>query len=293
MNRRQLAAIGLGLLGYALPSGGTEEHVLTVYQALATSPEIAIQPVSYLTRFGAEEETTLQALSWPSALTNPEGDQAVPTDLNWASILGVTFVLEYRDMGWRLDMDLTQMKAIPPFAKERLAMDWGRAEVLERLLNAAERNLQSVGLFDCPVNVIGEKAHHDLKAFKPPLVLNPIADAWGPWTFKALRRTYPDGDLHALAAKSLLDEDALHTIFLILCGETHTEEAEKEKAQLVGQLLGRLGDARFAAVLKEAETQVQEEILATLKGAPAPGRGEDGGSLRVWFPRTFGIEIKR
>ena len=69
-------------------SRATEEHLLTVYQALATSAEDAIGPVTYVTWYGALEETTMEAICWPAVLASPHKD-AMARDLNWASMLGI------------------------------------------------------------------------------------------------------------------------------------------------------------------------------------------------------------
>jgi hypothetical protein len=45
----------------------TEDHTLTVFQVLVTQGnEATVAPVTYVTWYGAEQETTLSALCWPA-----------------------------------------------------------------------------------------------------------------------------------------------------------------------------------------------------------------------------------
>lgn len=274
-------------------SRATEEHLLTVYQALTTSAE-AIGPVTYVTWYGALEESTVEAVCWPAVLASPHKD-AVLEDVNWASVLGIQTRLEQvQEGGWKLTLDLTKLKLIPESLNAKLVdQDGARVKALEWVVQAIEKNLKMLGVFDCAVSVLGEQAHDDLKAFAPPMKLNAVVDSWGPWTYTNLRKTYPDGDLHQLAAGSLVVPERLHTIFLILSSETASAEGQKDMTALLKALLARIGDQGFAAVLKEAESEVQKHILKALAIAPTTASaGDPGLAWRDLFPRTFAIGIK-
>lgn len=277
-----------------LPGQATEEHLLQVYQALATSSTVEISQVTYLTWYGAMEETTLEAVGWPAHLESPHED-ASKEDVNWASVLGIKLRLNRAPESeqWRLTVDLTGMKAVPQRLRaERLDEEVDRAFLLQRVLEAAEKNLNLVGVFDCQVSIRGEQAHEDLKDFVAARELNVLEDVWGPWKYKALRKTYPDGDLHQLAAQSLVHAESLRTIFFVLSSEDDGAEARLEGGVFLRELLARVGDEVFARVLGNSETLVQERVLSVLSSTP-PHDPDLGVDWRAWFPRTAGIGAKR
>lgn len=278
-----------GLLLSAGTGFATEEHLLTVYQALVTKPDAEIGPVTYVTWYGALEESTLDAMTWPAVLDSPHED-AVKEDLNCASLLGIKLRLhQSEEEGWRLTVDLTEMKEIPAKVKaERLAEETGRGVLLQRILEAAERNLKELGIYDCRLSVRGAQAYEDLREMSFAPVINVIGDAWGEWTYKSLPRKYPDGDLRQLAARSLVRPESLHTIFIILSSETYTPEEEVERNDFLRRLLVSAGDVTFARVLGNAEALVQKRVVQALTPAPADD-ADRGIQWRAWFPRTFGI----
>lgn len=244
----------------------TEERLFTVYQPLATSPEIEIVAVTYLTSFGAIEESTVAGVAWPALLgAGQEGTRS--SDLNLASILGVGVNLEFHDDGpWTITVDVSHLKPLPKsLREERLMEEIGRQQVLEKTLQAIERNLVQVGVFDCPLVVTGVASQEDLKDWHYPKTLNRAESVWGPWTFKALPSRYDEGSLHAFAAQSLFVHSKLSTIFLIAAGERFTKEAEAEMASLLQSLLIRIGDDAFGEVLRQAEDEVRDRVQALLK----------------------------
>ena len=268
-----------GWLGLGLVTGSaTEEHLLTVYQSLAVqATEATVGQVSYATWYGAEEETTLAAMAWTMILSSPHEEPST-SDRNWASVLGIEFNLERREQGWRLTMDLSKMKPIP----ERLLSEvedgpLDRESIVESLLVAADKNLLAVGVFDCDLSVLGEKSHADLAKLTFPPKLNSAEALWGSWSHPDLRRQYPEGDLHQLAARSLVQPESLLTIFLIVSSETQPPEA---MGAFLQQLLARVGDDAFARILKDSETLVQERILSALDTASTGKR---------LFPKTYAL----
>jgi hypothetical protein len=194
-----------------------------------------------------------------------------------------------------LVIDLTKLKPVPVSWKEtRLdGEDGGRAFLLERVLEALEANFRMLGIFDCEVSVLGEKAHEDLRAWAVPERLNRLSEVWGPWRFPDLPLKYPEGDLRELAARSLTHTPTLQTIFLLVSGETFSPEAEIEKGRFLRRLLARTGDDAFAGMLESMETLVRKRICEGL--FPADRSPESQGWLR-WregFPRTFGLRVTR
>ena len=245
----------------------TEHHTLTVYQALSIrATESTIAPITYVTWYGAEQESTLSALCWPAIVGTPHDDVA-KGDRNWASLLGLKSDLVRREDGWRLTLDLTKLK--PASARPEVAGSGRevRVTILESILVAAEKNLLAVGVFDCELSVLGEGAHEDLKDLEIPKTLNPVSKVWGPWAYPDLRKTYPDGDLQALAAHSLTHSESLDTLFLILSSETHSAAGEIALKALLKELLARVGDDRFAQALNDSETLVQERIVKAIGGS--------------------------
>jgi hypothetical protein len=266
----------LPLIGLSLASAwGTEDHTLTVYQALSIpAADTIIAPVTYITWYGAEQETTLSALCWPAVIGTPHEEMAT-VDRNWGSLLGITSTLAQREEGWRLTLDLTKLKPVPELGEVDESDKELRVMVLEAIFEAAGKNLLAVGVFDCELSVLGEGAHEDLKALTIPKTLNPVAAVWGPWTYEALRKKYPDGDLHELAALSLTQPQSLQTLFVILSSETQSAEGTKAMHQFLLEVLARVGDDEFAQALDTSETLVQESIAKAL--------GKDGIRL---FPKT-------
>ncbi len=282
--RSHLFAILLTAIGLVIQANATEEHLLSVYQPLLTSPEIEIELVTYVTWYGGMEESTMAAMAWPAMLDSPHKERN-KRDLNIASLLGVKLLLEEGETeGWRVTLDLTEFKALSDdLRKERLAEKIGRPEVIERVLNAASKNLGRVGIFDCALNVLGEEAHEDLKGMTFPGHLNPVAEVWGAWTFKHLPKTLVDGNLHQLVAQCLLAPQALDTIFLIVSGEDWSAESRAEWGDLLRQLMGRLGDETFARHLSKAEDEVRRGVFALLQ----PATKEKDESLQLDMPGLF------
>jgi hypothetical protein len=238
----------------------TEDHTLTVFQVLVTQGnEATVAPVTYVTWYGAEQETTLSALCWPAIIGSPHDDVA-SEDRNWASLLGLKSTLIKRDDAWRLTFDLTKLKPIPSRPEVAGSGDDVRATILEHIFAAASKNLLAVGVFDCELSVLGEGAYKDLATLDIPKVLNPVSATWGPWTYKDLRKTYPDGDLHHLAARSLTHIESLHTLFLILSSEKQSAEGKTAMSDFLKEVLARVGDDKFAQILKDSESLVQTRI---------------------------------
>lgn len=269
----------------------TEEHLVSIYQALATSPEIPIGPIAYWTWYGGEEETTVEGMTWPVVINSPHPETQA-RDVNWTSLLGIGLRLDRSPENrreaapWRLTVDLTSLKKVPEDLRESLGEGHGRAFVLERILKAAEMNLKALGIFDCRLSLHGEAAHEDLKEFRHEPVLNRVSEVWGEWSYASLPRNYPEGDLWHLAAGSLVRTEKLLTIFLILSSEPLSGDAEKDAAQFLFQLLTKIGDENFSKVLSQAESLVQERVLKQLGLAAAsdPNRRVE---RRQWFPKTF------
>ena len=255
------------VVGLCLASvDATEDHALTVYQAITTQgTEVTIAPVTYVTWYGAEQETTLSALCWPAIIGTPH-DNVSTEDRNWASLLGLKSTLIKREEGWRLTLDLSKLKPIPSRPEVAGSGEDLRVTILEQIFAAASKNLLAVGVFDCELSVLGEGAHDDLKALKIPKTLNPVSAIWGPWTYTDLRKTYPDGDLHHLAARSLTQTESLHTLFLILSSESYSDEGKVAMGAFLREALARVGDDKFAQVLKDSETLVRERIAEALAG---------------------------
>ena len=244
----------------------TEEHTFTVHQVLTTQgSETTIAPVTYVTWYGAEQETMLSALCWSAIIGSPHDDVA-KEDRNWANLLGLKSNLAKRDEGWRLTLDLTKLKPIPPRPEVAGSSDDVRVTILEQIFQAASKNLLAVGVFDCELFVLGESAHDDLKTLKIPKTLNPVSATWGPWKYADLRKTYPDGDLHHLAARSLTQIESLHTLLLILSSESQSAEGKIAMSAFLKEVLARVGDDKFAQALKDSETLVQERIAKALAG---------------------------
>jgi len=273
------AAVWLGVL----LASATEEHTLTVYQALSIrATDSTIAPVTYATWYGAEQESTLSALCWPAIIGTPH-DEVAKEDRNWGSLLGLKSDLVRREDGWRLTLDLTNLKQVPT-SPEAAKSDKGlRASILESIVMAAEKNLLAVGVFDCALSVLGEGAHEDLKELKIPQTLNPVSKVWGPWKYPDLRKTHPDGDLQALAAQSLTHTESLHTLFLILSSETHSPAGEVAMTTLLVELLTRVGDDKFAQALNDSESLVQERIMKALSGS---------NEITGLFPKTAAFVTK-
>lgn len=270
-----LCSVVLGLCCSSV--NATEDHTLTVHQALTTQgSETTIAPVSYITWYGAEQETTLAALCWPAMIGSPH-DDVTTSDRNWASLLGLKSSLVKREEGWRLTLDLSKLKPIPSRPEVAESGDDLRVTVLEQIFEAASKNLLAAGVFDCELSVLGEGAHEDLRTLKIPKSLNPVSATWGPWTYADLRKTYPDGDLHHLAARSLTQIESLHTLFLILGSESQSAKGTTAMSAFLKEVLARVGDDKFAQVLKDSETLVQERIAKGLSG--------DSGSVGP-FPKT-------
>ncbi len=287
-----LALYGVSLVGL----WATEEHVLTVFQPLATSPEIEIREMTYVTWFGALEESTVAAVSWPALLDSPHPKHE-RQDLNLASLLGIKTQLAKDQEGtWRVTVDLSKLKPLPKdFAEERLDEELGRAEILQKVLEAIRKNLQKIGVFDCSLRVLGAATQEDLKELTFPQVWNRADEVWGKWRYKHLRRRFADGDLQHLAAQSLSNADALNTLFLIASSESWSPDAKGEMSHFLSQLLARLGDERFGGLLENSEEEVQARILDLLAGAHAPATrspGEAGVSqrFRAFFPKTFAVK---
>lgn len=254
---RFLVASGLGLsTGWA-----TSDHLLSVFQVLdvqgPTDPVIG--SVTYVTWYGAAQETTLAAMVWPSTVGSPH-DNVEKRDRNWASVLGLKSSLMGQEEGWKLTIDLSGFKPLGDIAEDDEYREQIHVELVEKFFEAATMNLLQVGVFDCELSVLGEDALPLLKGLKIPKVLNPVDDVWGPWKYNELRKRYPDGDLQELAARSLSHEGSLDTLFLILSSEEQSEKGKLALTPFLQEVLARVGDDKFSKALGGAESLVQARI---------------------------------
>lgn len=266
----------------ASPTWATEEHLLRVFQPLATAPGIEVAEIVYLTAFGALEETAVGAVTWPALLDSPHENRP-EVNLNLAHLINLQVHMHWNDERhqWRVTFDLTELKSVPEdLKKERLDDAVGLPDILEKSMDATERNLRSVGVFDCEFNVLAEDSYEELRGFVFPAKLNRSDDVWGPWPYDLLQEKYDEGRLHQLAARSLSDHASLATVFLVAASESFTPEAEKQLGAFLRRLLARVGDDAFSKNLEMAEEAVRLRVAKLL--VEDVGRG----SLDSFFPKT-------
>lgn len=281
-----VASCGALLLSSLL---ATEEHLIRVALPLATSPEVDISRIPFMTSFGAIEESTLHAMTWPCRIPGRDEDGKVQLsdELNLVCRLGVDIRLERKESTWNLFLDLTKFRSLPKdFAEERLSEDMDRKAILGKIVEAMERNLRSVAVLDCPLTVLGQDQHDDLRDFHAPATLNTTESAWGKWSYTHLPRQWSDGDLPALAAQAAVDPEeaaaALPSIFLIST-EDLPAAATEEMGDFLRKLLARVGDDAYSTALKAAEASVRTKVLNLLSQGP---------DLSAQFPRTLGLKPK-